>query len=186
MKAICTPTRDTVYAGFAYDLGNLLQKESDARFYISQGSLLPNLRTLLVKTALTGGASHVLFIDSDMRFPTYALEQLLARGGDIIGANCKQRTQDQWTARRDGVFLSSTGRSDLEKADTIGFGVTLIARAVFEKIPEPWFATPYDGDKFIGEDVFFCEMARKAGFQPVVDHALSQVVKHAGLVEFGV
>ena len=35
----------------------------------SRGSMLPQLRENLVKTAMEQGATHLLFIDSDMTFP---------------------------------------------------------------------------------------------------------------------
>lgn len=186
MIAICTPTRDTVNAGFAYDLISLLRRTSEAIWTVSQGTLLCNLRGLLVKTALSNGASHILFIDSDMRFPDDTLNQLLLRDKDIIAANCKQRTQNEWTARKDETFISSQNKTGVEIVDTVGMGVTLITRKVFETIPEPWFATPWDGTKHVGEDIYFCEMARRAGFTINIDHDLSQQVRHAGLVEFGI
>jgi hypothetical protein len=130
-------------------------------------------------------ASHVLFIDSDMRFPSDTLERLLKHDVDIVGANCVQRTQKQFTARKNGEFVSSIGKTGIEEVDTLGFGVTLIKAEVFEKMEEPWFHTPFDGNKHVGEDVYFSTMAGKNGYKIYIDHDLSQHIKHAGLVEFG-
>ncbi len=186
MVIVGTPTRDLLYAGFTFDLVQLTRESPDAFFSVVQGTLLPNLRELLVETAIVQKASHVLFIDSDMRFPSHTLEILKGYDKDIVGVNCKQRTQDAWTARKEGEFISSVGKSGLEEVDTLGMGVTLIKTSVFEKIPKPWFSTPWDGKKHIGEDVYFCSNAREHGFKVFADHDLAQLVRHAGLVEFGI
>ena len=187
MISICTPTRDSVHAGFAFDLFNLtnsLDELAQVVFLVSQGTLLCNQRTDLVKQALKFNSTHVLFIDSDMRFPINTLESLRLRHVDIVGANCIQRGTTKPTAQNKYGFLSSKGNTGLEEIDKIGFGVTLINTKVFLKIPEPWFATPYDGEKFVGEDIFFCHKAQENGFKIYVDHDLSQHIKHTGVYDY--
>lgn len=186
MIALFTPTRDTVTAGFAFDLAQLIRHDPETLFAISQGTYLNNLRTLAARAAIDRGMTHLLFIDSDMRFPPDTAIRLRARDRAIVGANCRQRTQQEWTARRDGRFVSSTGRSGLDTVDTLGMGVTLIATEVFNRLEAPWFDQPYDSGtgKHIGEDVSFCLKARAAGFTIHIDHDLSQQIRHAGLVEF--
>lgn len=190
MIAIATPARDTVQATFTSDLVGLIKQSPDTEFILCQGSYIPNNRIALVKQALDMEASHILFIDSDMRFPKDALEHLLKADKDIIGANYRQRTQDQWTARKGDQFVSSNKMVGLEEVDTLGFGVTLIKANVFNgtlrKVPEPWFAMPYHtrDKKLVGEDVYFCTVAKEQGFKIWVDHDLSQEVKHTGVVEF--
>lgn len=178
MITICTPTRDDVDAGFAMSLAYLMRSYTDSNFIVMLGTLLPNLRQGLVKQAMSIGSSHVLFIDSDMSFPPYTLHQLMRADKDIIGANCVQRTQDEWTARKDGHFVSSLNKTGIEQVDTLGFGVTLIKMKVFETVERPWFNTPYDGEKHEGEDVSFCRKARDAGFKIFIDHDLSQEIGH--------
>lgn len=190
MIVVATPCRDTVQATFASDLVSLVREPPGTAFIICQGSYIPNNRIKLVQTAIEVKASHILFIDSDMRFPSDTIERLLKANKDIVGANCKQRTQDEWTARKGDKFVSSTGRTGLEEVDTLGFGVTLIDMKVFNgalrKIPEPWFAMPYHtrDKKLVGEDVYFCTVAKEQGFKIWIDHDLSQEVKHTGSQEF--
>lgn len=190
MICVATATRDTVNATYAVDLTGLLKYSPDTEFIICQGSYIPNNRLSLVRRALSRRVSHILFIDSDMRFPEDSLERLLKANKDVVGANCRQRTQDEWTARKDGKFISSTNKKGLEEVDTLGFGLTLIDIKVFNgklrKIPEPWFAMPYhtQDKKLVGEDVYFSTVAKEQGFKIWVDHDLSQEVKHTGSVEF--
>ena len=189
MIAICTPTRESVLAGFVYDLVNLTRAYPDSIFTISTGTYLSNLRTLLARTAVDNGVSHVLFIDSDMKFPPDTIKRLLEDDKDIVGANCASRTYQAVTARLGGEYVDSWGPGHkLREVDSIGFGVTMIKAEVFKQLDEPWFAMPWvmDEKKHVGEDIFFCKMAQNAGFHVWVDNELSKEVKHVGLYEYEV
>jgi hypothetical protein len=171
-----------VQGSFAFDLVQLVKNSPETFFVVSQGTLLPNQRTELVRQSIAAHASHILFIDSDMRFPADGLDRLLANGQDIIGANCKHRQADKWTA---GVATLKDSKG-IEQVEQIGFGFTLIRVEVFIKMPQPWFATPYDGQKFVGEDIFFCAKAEDAGHEIYIDHDLSKEIQHTGNKDFGV
>jgi hypothetical protein len=64
----------------------------------------------------------------------------------------------------------------------MGFGIVLIEARVFEAMPKPWFLFEYvetdDGPTFRGEDIYFCEKAKAAGFHPLVDHDLTKETAH--------
>ena len=187
MILIATPTRDNVSAGFTADLVKLTRRHPDARWAALTGIYISNLRQMGVKLAQEAGASHILFIDSDMRFPDNTLDRLLDANQPIVAANYVQRTAPQWwTARRDGSWMSSVERSGLQEVDAVGFGVMLIHMPVFDVLARPWFDTPYDGHNHHGEDFYFCHKAINAGFSVWIDHDLSQSVRHQGMVEHGV
>ena len=194
MIGICTPTRDTVGAGFAFDLAQLMKRKNsdDVEFFLVQGTLLSNMRNVLVRKVLdTHLCKYVLFIDSDMRFPVDLVDRLLAHDLPIVAANCRQRTQKGWTARKGDDFVSSENKTGLEEVDTVGTGVMLIKDEVFWRMGVdggPWFFSPWDTQekKMIGEDVYFCVKAKEAGFKIMVDHDLSQDIKHVGSVELGI
>lgn len=173
MIVVATPTRDSFHAGFTYDLIQLLKRSPEAEFATSLGTLLCNQRTELVRTALKVAASHILFIDSDMRFPPDTLIRLLAHNQAIAACNCAERGTGLETVRKEG-----------DEVIAIGFGVTLISTDVFRVVPEPWFATPFDGQKFIGEDLFFCNKAREYGFKIFIDEELSKEIGHEGLKQY--
>lgn len=184
MIVIGTPTRDVIDAGTASDVAEVLRATPGSRWAIAKGSLLSNLRTELVNTARSADASHILFVDSDMRLPADTAQRLVARREAIVGANCVQRSgvgSSAWKAGdhvRPGVGV--------EYVDSLGFGVTLIRVDVFEKVPEPWFAMPWDRvlRRHVGEDVYFSTMAREYGFKIAVDHDLSADVRHIGPFEY--
>lgn len=179
--AICTPTRDSISAFIVFDLMNLKTKEN-IFFATALGSILPQQRTSLVLGARASGASHILFIDSDMRFPPHTVDLLKSSKKDIIGVNCKHRQdENKWTS---GV--SSENVQGIQSVSTVGFGVTLIRLDVFSMIKEPWFATPYDGTRFISDDVFFCRKTKESGIDIWIDHDLSQDIRHIGIKEYAV
>jgi hypothetical protein len=184
---IATPTRDMVTAGFAGDLVKLCRRHPDARFAALMGIYIASLRCSAVSLAQQVGASHLLFIDSDMRFPEDTIDRLVARDKDIVAANAVQRTMSEWwNSRVDGQSVSSEGRSGLQSVDSTGCGVMLIKMSVFDRLPSPAFETPFDGHHHVGEDLYFCRLARAHGFTVWIDHDLSQFVRHQGTVEHGV
>lgn len=187
MILLATPTRDTVTAGFAGDLVRLCRRHPDLRFMAALGIYIANLRQLCVSAAQQLGASHLLFVDSDMRFPADTLDRLLEHDLPIVAANYVQRTMPEWwVARVDGQPTSSVGRTGVQEVESVGFGVILIQTALFTTLARPWFDTPYDGENHLGEDLYFCQQARKAGVSVWVDHDLSQSVRHQGTIEYGV
>jgi GT2 family glycosyltransferase len=77
----------------------------------------------------------------------------------------------------------STG---LQEVGSIGTGIMLIKRRVFEGMSEPWFDMPWQTTRgYMGEDVFFCRKARELGFKVYIDHDVSHEIGHIGTFEFG-
>jgi hypothetical protein len=184
---IATPTRDSVTAGTTGDLIRLCRRHPDARWIAALGIYIAHLRESSASAAVQAGASHVLFIDSDMRVPEDTIDRLVAHDCDIVGANYVQRTMpDWWVSRLCGSTVSSLGKRGLERVDSTGFGVMLIRTDVFRRLPQPWFSTPFDGKTYLGEDVAFCQQATAAGLSVMIDHDLSQHVRHTGAIEYGV
>lgn len=56
----------------------------------------------------------------------------------------------------------------------IGAGALWVRAEVFKKLPFPWFMSGYRSDgHYVGEDIFFCEQARAAGFTPMCQPAIT-------------
>lgn len=83
-------------------------------------------------------------------------------------------------------LITNEQSTGLEPVEAIGFGVTMVAREVFEQTPFPWFEHDYDHQekRAIGEDTWFCWLAQQAGFPVFVDHDLSKDIRHAGSLEY--
>ena len=196
--AVCTPARDMVHANYTFCLVNMvayhtLNSYDAVALKINQGTLIQNQRADLCLEAMREDCTHVLFIDSDMTFPQDMIERLLAHNKDIVATNCaRRRLPTGPTAQRtlpDGsreLIYTMPDSTGLEEVESIGMGVMLISRKVFEKLSEPWFETTWRTDKrgYIGEDVFFCRKASAAGFKIYIDHDVSKEIGHIGTFEF--
>lgn len=204
--AVCVPCRDTVMAGFAFDMARLTafdaqNREGELQLLQMPGTLIFTQREKLAEEALEWGADAILYIDSDMRFPADSLNVLLSREVPIIGVNATTRREpvvptamnlhldkmkDEGMVRQVWSKIESRGKSGIEQVTAVGFGVTLIRREVFEKIPKPWFDVIWtDHGNVIGEDVAFCVKAMEQNIPVFVDHDLSMHIGHIGTKTFG-
>lgn len=186
---IAIPSLSTWLAGFGMDVVKLVFKHRSGEPPINvlnvKGAPHCVARSLLVDDALNAGASHMLWLDSDMRFPDDILERLLSHKKPIVGANYITRHDPHiFVASRNGEIIKTTNANrGLEEVDTVGFGVMLISMAVFKQIPKPWFLFEYDGENYRGEDEYFCRKAREAGLKIYIDHDLSKMVCHTATLD---
>lgn len=204
--AVCVPCRDTVMAGFAFDMARLTafdaqNRDGELQLLQMPGTLIFTQREKLAEEALEWGADAILYIDSDMRFPADALNVLLSRDVPIIGVNATTRREpvvptamnlhldkmkQEGNVRQVWTKIESRGKIGIEQVTAVGFGVTLIRKEVFEKIPKPWFDVIWtDHGNVIGEDVAFCVKAMEQNIPVFVDHDLSLHIGHIGTKTFG-
>lgn len=203
-----TPSFNDVSADFAWSIADMQLALSQHKIpgYENQTMVIGNRRSSmlvksrhdLVKDALSGNFSHILFVDSDQTFPNSLVHRLARHGKNIIGCNVATKRQDgsyptarlapkdqsEWFA---GHMVYSKGKKGIEKVWRLGFGIMLIHLDVFRKIPKPWFMNEYvpDIDDYYGEDWFFCRVAEKAGFDIWIDHDLSVEIGHVGHFIYG-
>lgn len=190
---------------FAHDLCNLIGYTAlalvgpgliDLALSWVSGCYVACNRNDLVLMARKKKVTHILFLDDDMRFPPWALEHLLARDVDIVGANYTTRKVPirpismldiDWEKgdKASKCVWSQPGATGLCELDAIGGGVTLIKMSVFDKLEYPFFEQWYDmrRNRNVGEDIDFCKKALDAGFKVNIDHDLSHHVKHIGEIE---
>jgi len=145
-------------------------------------------RTMAIRMARKTKNTHIMFIDGDMIFPPDGVAKLLKQDKDIIGANYNQRQLPLIStvkmADKDGNYRSGSSKEFPKvtfEVAAIGTGYCLINMNVFDKVPEPWFASGYfDGNliDFNTEDIYFCKEAKKAGFKVWCDPTL--ILKHVG------
>jgi hypothetical protein len=155
----------------------------------NRGTIIPQQRHTLVMSAREANASHILWIDSDMRFPPDALLQLLAHGKPIVAANYSTRRIPilPTAEHRDkGYLFTPPDASGLEEVTHCGMGLMLVEMGVFEAVLKPWFSIGYSprDAEYSGEDFFFCKRAKEAGFPTLIDQDLSKQVRHAGSIEY--
>ena len=187
---LCLVATDHVFSWFAYDLarmvGRTIRAQPDIQFsqFLATGCWLPDLRERATDAALKANCTHLLYLDSDMRFPATTALELLARDQPIVAANYTQRKPPfqpvavpslAYPSDRLYTEAESTG---LEQVEAVGLGVFLIQANVVQNIPRLRFGnrTP--------EDLYFCMQIKSLGVPIWIDQDLSQQVTHIGLVEF--
>jgi hypothetical protein len=189
--AICIPCQDTVSAGFAFDLAKLtgaLPLDITWTLFQCKGTILPQQRATLVGLATRWTATHVLWLDADMRFPPDTLTRLLAHEQPIVAANYITRRAPYRPVaehREQGVLFTPPEATGLVEVTYSGMGVMLVDTDVFRTVPTPWFSLGWSpkSESYAGEDVYFCRKATEHGFPVLIDQDLSQHVKHVGEIE---
>lgn len=201
--AVCIPARDMMHTSTAFDLATAIACHVSATDdtitpLFSQGTLLVSQRTELVLEAVKADSSHMLFIDSDMRFPSTLITRLVEKmelaGIDVLATNCARRRMptgptaanyDPATGKKLLVYTEKDS-GGLEAVDSVGTGIMLIRMSVFEKVQAPWFATPWviDANGYQGEDIFFCRLLKQHGIQVYIDHDVSKDIGHVGFFEY--
>lgn len=191
--AICTPARDVVYAGYAKSLANLTARLSKTQVnfevMMTLGSVIPQLRSDLVSIALEKNFEWILWLDSDMHFPDYLFERLVAHKKDIVAASYSTRVKPL----RSVAFTNEhnyderlTERRGLHPVFAVGMGCMLTHRRIFEQLPRPWFMHEWDplSESLMGEDIYFCKYANNNGIEVYVDADLGKDIGHYGTKVF--
>jgi len=188
--AIMGPTLDRVPASFAFDFAHLFaaSRESgrwqDVKDFFVQSTYVHVGREFVLESAMRWGATHLLWIDTDMSFPEDAADRLARHDLDVVACNCVMKTKRPiYTAVRNGRRIPTTRESSgLEQVDTIGLAVMLMRASIVHRLSRPWFRHGYDEDleRDIGEDIMFCRALTTAGVPIFIDHDVSKEIGHIG------
>jgi len=138
-------------------------------------------RNEIVDLFLQSDCEYLLMIDADMADDTdYQTQprflELAKLGKDIIGALGLMWKDEEgvipnildYDEKEEGLKIKRTFViGDIVEADAIGSGVMMIHRRVLEKLDPPYFKYVYDdkGMLALGQDFFFCQKAKEAGFR---------------------
>lgn len=156
-------------------------------------------RNLIVDNARQMGATDILWIDTDQKFPINALVRLLMHEKDIACATtCRRKFGNRAPI---GIPEDRTILEPFQKLvpmRVIGLPFMLTKLSVFDKMEKPYFAEPpralmiekygeaakipYEAmDEYVmPEDEYFCFNAIRAGMQIWCDMELSMEIGHIG------
>jgi hypothetical protein len=187
--AICVPVRDNVTAAFSFSLAMLLKKCGETArktsLHMVIGSEIASQRQQLATEALSTECTHILWLDSDMRFPNTIIESLLLHEKDIVACNYSTRVAPHipvaFTSKQD-MSQRLYDQTGLNKVTAVGMGCMLVKRNVFNDMELPYFGVEWNHDytSLIGEDLFFANKADNAGYDIWIDSDLSNKIAHIG------
>lgn len=147
--------------------------------------------------------THLLFIDDDMAFAADLPYRLLVENLDIVAVPYRRKQRDIKINIRHGVRVRTMPeRPYLVGVDSIATGMMMIKKNVFEtlapKVPEFLYDDTgakgrlffrhelvddemVGGVSYMGEDYYFCKIAREAGFEiwAYIDEKIAHIGNYA-------
>lgn len=194
---IAVPAMEMVNAEFAQHLAmaaaNMVAHGIKINCAFNIGSVITIARRNLVDIFLKSDFDYIWWVDSDMKFPIDAPIRLLKRNKDIVGVNYRRRrfpnpnfTGMIGSAGQFSEFQTTDNSPAMELIDVLPHGCVLVKREVYQKIPQPHYLQEFIPhlNLEIGEDIFFCQQAQKAGYEIWCDQELSKEVAHIGIFHF--
>ncbi len=177
--AMPTPNTGLMYTKTFVSLINLA-KPPGFDFYFSRGGYIDFQRNSAVDYMMKSpDFTHIFFVDSDMVIPKDALIKLFKQDKGIISGlyfhrNPPHEPHLYKIEKENLVSIKNYQKNSTAECDAVGAGCLLIRRDVFEKLkPAAKFV---DGQHqffvttpTVGEDIFFCELAKKNGIEIFCD-----------------
>ena len=194
---VLVPAMEMVNAEFAQHLAmacaNLVANGIKINCAFNIGSVITIARRNLTDIFLKSDFDYAWWVDSDMKFPIDAPLKMLKRNVPLVGANYRRRrfpnpgfTGMMGQAGAFTELVTDDNSPPMEKVDVLPHGMVMVHRSVYEKIPQPHYLQEYvtELNLEIGEDIYFCNKAKAAGFDVWVDHDLSKEIAHIGIFHF--
>lgn len=194
--SILVPTRDTVYSHFSYSLGNLIKTTTqmgiNVHIFFDASTILINQRERLIEQAIEAKSEWVLWLDSDMMFPSTTLLRLLSHNQDIVGCNYMKRSHpfksvtfmntNDWES-----WVPLQPQDELLTVEATGMGCLLMRTSVFQKMRKPYFEYTYQSSTrdWLGEDFTLFKKLNELGYQLKIDMNLSNEIYHIGTYAYG-
>ena len=193
--SILVPTRETVHTHFAFSLTQLVKTTSeviDTYLFFDSSTILLNQREKLIEEAKNINSDYVLWLDSDIVFPSTTALRLLEHDKDIVGCNYLKRTNPLKPVAYKNIgdwdsFLPLKVEEELVEVEGVGMGCLLMKTNIFNQIPKPYFEFTYNeqSNDWLGEDFNVLKKFRDIGHKVYIDTLLSVEIKHLGLYAYG-
>lgn len=198
---ICAPLNGLVYAEFARSLARAMAYfapmpyagEKTVDFTYIHGTNSAEKRNFLVSRAYQLDATHILWVDPDIKFPPDAIPALLNHGKSVVAINYPTKEiQARPTAYAEtddyvGPVWSGDNAEGLQEVSHCGMGLMLCDVRVFEALELPYFhcePAPPDFLTIVSEETYLCHKMTKAGIKIYIDHDLSKRCARIGDFEY--
>jgi hypothetical protein len=197
-----------VHPNFMVSLMQFMNSRGASHLHIIRGdSLVSRARNRIVAEFMKSDCDTLLQIDTDIGFDPDKMIKMLQRGLPVVGGlyALKQKNETAW------CMNSLAGKRDRRDGTTevlyIGTGLFAVKREVFACMIEDGCAQEYEADdnekkmklwdffrvgvvdddqvkrrRYLSEDWYFCNMARKLGYKIFADRA--NVGTHYGEISY--
>ena len=193
--SILVPTRDMVHSHFTFSLINLVKTMTelgiDTYTFFDSSTILLNQRERLIEKAREINSDYVLWLDSDMMFPSTVAVRLLEHNKDIVACNYMRRSLPLKTVAYTDVYdwdswVPMSPQDELVEVQGIGMGGMLMKTSAFDQLEKPYFEFRYkeDTQDWYGEDFVLLHKLRNNNYKIYVDTILSMDIKHVGTYAF--
>jgi hypothetical protein len=162
----------------------------DTHVTYDASTILLNQRESLAKKAVEIKSDYMLWLDSDMMFPSTTAMRLMGHNKDIVAANYMKRsvplttvaypTLEEWDS-----WLPLESQEELEIVEGVGMGCMLMKTSLLSTIENPWFEFEWKDGSWHGDVFNFQKKLRESGHQIFIDMNLSRQVRHIGQWAFG-
>lgn len=179
---IAVPCMDQVPAQFCQSLATL-EKSGPTVVAFQVGSLVYSSRNNLAIQALKNEADYVLWLDSDMMFPSgvlrHMIQELEKQEGDVILSGVYYRRVAPFSpVAYEKLDIDDQGRAtwkeleqipeDVFEVEGCGFGCVLMPTSALVDV-QTKFGTMFNPINGTGEDLSFCWRARQCGWKFLCD-----------------
>lgn len=189
---IATPTMGTVDVRYARSLESLDRSGVETLTAFTENSLVYAARDELCRIAIEEKTDYLMFIDSDMVFPSGALQRLLADNVRMVSGLCFRRRPPYspciWKTVRLGIPSNDVEDYPDYPDDSVfpiggcGMALCLVKTDVLKAVMEA-DGTCFQPMRGFGEDISFCLRAIKHGVQPWCDSRVK--AGHVGTAIYG-
>jgi len=178
---IAVPCMDSVPSQFAQSLATL-NKVEECAVAFQMGSLIYNSRNYLATAAVKMEADYILWLDSDMVFPSDTLERLWKDRdkGDIVTGIYYRRVEPYKPVLYSRLDIDGNGcqwencediKNEIFEVEGCGFGCVLTPTNVFIDVMNR-FGNMFSPINGVGEDLSFCWRAKQCGYNIVADPSI--------------
>lgn len=192
---ICLPLYGALAPSFFVNFLNRLhelysnEKVPSVKIYMKVSTVIDRARNELVKDAIRDECSHILFVDSDIIMPSGAINSLIDMNTDIASGLYFSKGKPYLPVARvikndKHFYLEDFEYNQIIDVAGVGMGLCLIKADVFKKLPYPYFKLEWRNDLSSGwyqiaEDLYFCDLAREAGYSIKLNTGL--LLEHEGI-----
>lgn len=168
-------------------------KNAELHMRTKNGSLIYDARNDFCTQAVREKFDYIMFIDSDMIFPSNIIDKLLALDADIATAVCYSRQgkhnpqvyTQMLPSDDEHPFTRSTRATDVEGVFEIkacGMACALVSVGLIREMFNRNI-NPFEPFGHLGEDFSFCVRANELGAEIVADGSIP--ILHKGVAYYG-